>query len=57
LAEFLWLIKTYAYSFFVCIDKGKESTSDLDQEIDFREKMMDVSSGRGRMQCVPSLTD
>lgn len=35
-----------------CIDKGKDSTSDLDQEIDFQKKMMDVSSGsRGMQRC------
>lgn len=35
-----------------CIDKGKNSTSDLDQEIDFQKKMMDVSSGSSRVpQC------
>lgn len=35
-----------------CIDKGKDSTSDLDREIDFQKKMMDVSSGSSRMpQC------
>lgn len=48
LAAFLWLTKTCAYSFF-CIDKGKDPTSDLDQEIDFQKKMMDASSGSSRM--------
>lgn len=49
LAEFLWFIKTSTYR-FSCIDKGKDSTSDLDQEIDFQKKMMDVSSGSNGMQ-------
>lgn len=33
-----------------CVDKGRDSTSDLDQEIDFQKKMMDVSSGNSGMQ-------
>lgn len=32
-----------------CVDKGKDSTSDLDQEIDFQKKMMDVSAGNSGM--------
>lgn len=36
--------------FFFCIDKGKDSTSDLDQEIDFQKKMMGMSSGSSGMQ-------
>lgn len=48
-SEFLWLIKTYAYSFFFLLHKGKDSTSDLDREIDFQEKMMNLSSGSGGM--------
>lgn len=33
-----------------CIDKRKDSTSDLDQERDFQKKMMNVSSGSRGMQ-------
>lgn len=36
--------------FSFCIDKGKDSTSDLDQEIDFQKKMMGMSSGSSGMQ-------
>lgn len=38
------------FFFFFCIDKGKDSTSDLDQEIDFQKKMMGMSSGSSGMQ-------
>lgn len=33
-----------------CIDKRKDSTSDLDQEREFQKKMMNVSSGSRGMQ-------
>lgn len=42
------MLTDFVFSF--CIDKGKDSTSDLDQEIDFQKKMMSMSSGSSGMQ-------